>query len=135
MSTNIRFLNPAAMSKPRNYSQVVQMTAPGRIVWIAGQLGIDRAGNLTGRGDFSVQAVQVFENLKAALAEVGADFSHVVKLNNYLADIAHLPLLREVRDRHLDPAKLPASTSVQVTAFARPDALLEIEAVAVLPAK
>jgi enamine deaminase RidA (YjgF/YER057c/UK114 family) len=135
VSANIRFLNPATMSKPRNYSQVVEMTAPGRTVWIAGQLGLDRAGDLTGGGDFSAQAVQVFENLKAALAEVGADFSHVVKLNNYLADIAHLPLLREVRDRYLDPAALPASTSVQVTAFARRDALLEIEATAVLPAR
>ena len=135
MSANIRFLNPAAMSKPRNYSQIVEMTAPGRTVWIAGQLGLDRAGNLVGAGNFSAQATQVFENLKAALAEVGADFSHVVKLNNYLADIAHLPLLREVRDKYLDPTALPASTSVQVVAFARPDALLEIEAVAVLPAK
>jgi len=135
VSANIRFLNPTAMSKPRNYSQVVEMTAPGRTVWIAGQLGLDRAGNLTGGRDFSAQATQVFENLKMALAEVGADFSHVVKLNNYLADIAHLPLLREVRDKYLDPAALPASTSVQVTAFARPDALLEIEAVAVLPVK
>jgi enamine deaminase RidA (YjgF/YER057c/UK114 family) len=135
VSANIRFLNPASMSTPRNYSQVVEMTGPGRTVWIAGQLGLDRTGNLVGAGDFSAQAVQVFENLKAALAEVGADFSHVAKLNNYLADIAHLPLLRQVRDRYLDPAALPASTSVQVAAFARPDALLEIEAVAVLSAK
>jgi 2-iminobutanoate/2-iminopropanoate deaminase len=134
VSAQIRFLNPATLSKPRNYSQVVEMTAPGRMVWIAGQLALDRTGNLVGAGNFSAQATQVFENLKAALTAANADFSHVVKLNNYLTDIAHLPLLRDVRDKYLKDDALPASTSVQVTAFARPDALLEIEAVAVLPA-
>jgi len=133
VSPNLRFSNPATMAKPRNYSQVVEMTGPGRAVWIAGQLALDRTGNLVGVDDFAAQATQVFENLKAALASVGADFSHVVKLNNYLADATHLPLLREVRDRYLKPEMLPASTSVQVMGFARPDALLEIEAVAVLP--
>ena len=134
MSAHLRFLNPQSMSKPRQYSQVVEMVAPGRTMWIAGQLAHDRSGELVGAGDFKAQATQVFENLKAALAAVNADFSHVVKLNNFLADIAHLPLLREVRDKYLDAAALPASTSVSVSGFARPGALLEIEAVAVLPA-
>jgi enamine deaminase RidA (YjgF/YER057c/UK114 family) len=133
VSANLRFLNPPSLSKPRNYSQVVEMTAPGRTVWIAGQLALDRNGELVGAGDFKAQALQVFENLKAALAAVNADFSHVVKLNNFLADVGDLPLLREVRDKYLNAAALPASTSVAVSGFARPDALLEIEAVAVLP--
>jgi len=134
MSAPIRFSNPPTMSKPRNYSQVVEMTAPGRTIWIAGQLALDRTGNLVGARNFPAQATQVFENIKQALVAVNADFSHVVKLNNYLADVAHLPLLRDVRDKYLKADALPASTSVQVAAFARPDALLEIEAVAVLPA-
>jgi enamine deaminase RidA (YjgF/YER057c/UK114 family) len=133
VSAHLRFLNPSSLSKPRKYSQVVEMTAPGRTIWIAGQLALDRNGELVGAGNFKAQALQVFENLKAALAAVNADFSHVVKLNNFLADVGHLPLLREVRDKYLDAAALPASTSVAVSGFARPDALLEIEAVAVLP--
>ena len=57
---------------------------------------------------------------------------HVVKINNYLVGIEHLPLFREVRDAHFTGDK-PASTTVAVPALARPDALFEIEAVALLP--
>jgi enamine deaminase RidA (YjgF/YER057c/UK114 family) len=129
---NIRFLNPDALSKPPGYSQVVEATG-GRTVYIAGQLGIDKNGELAGApGDFRAQAVQAFENLKAALAAVGADFSHLVKTTNLLADTKHLPVFREVRNRYLSSPP-PASTTVAISAFAREGALLEIEAVAVLP--
>jgi 2-iminobutanoate/2-iminopropanoate deaminase len=68
------------------------------LVYIAGQLGLDRDGKLS--SDFRLQAVQTFENLKAALAAVGAQFQHVVKLNNYLLDIKYLPVFRQVRDSY-----------------------------------
>jgi enamine deaminase RidA (YjgF/YER057c/UK114 family) len=136
VAKDLRFLNPDPLSKPTGYSQVVEMTGPGRTVWIAGQLGVDRDGRLAGEpGDFRAQAVQTFENLKAALASVGAGFEDVVKLNNYLADLGHLPVFREVRERYLDRAAPPASTTLAVSGFARPGALLEVEAVAVLPAR
>jgi enamine deaminase RidA (YjgF/YER057c/UK114 family) len=51
---------------------------------------------MVGAGDFRAQAQQVFENLKAALEAVGADFSHVVKFGIYLLDAANLPVLREL---------------------------------------
>ena len=131
MPTNIRFLNPAPLSKPPGYTQVVEVTG-GRTVYIAGQLGIDQSGALVGP-DFRAQAVQVFENLKAALAAVGGNFEHVVKVTNLLADISHLPVFREVREQYLNKAAPPASTTVAISQFARPGALLEVEAVAVLP--
>ena len=133
-TAKIRFINPEALTKPPSYTQVVEVSGPGRTVYIAGQLGTDRDGNVVGApGDFRAQAVQVFDNLKAALAAVGATFADVVKLNSYLADIAHLPILREVRTGYLNAAALPASTTIAVLKFARPAALLEVEAVAVLP--
>jgi enamine deaminase RidA (YjgF/YER057c/UK114 family) len=131
---NTRFLNPTALAKPPGYTHVVEMTGPGRIVYIAGQLGVDRDGQLV-QGDFREQAVQVFENLKSALAAVGARFQDVVKLNNYLADPADLPVFREVRDRYLNYDSKPASTTLAVAGFARAGALLETEAVAILPPK
>ena len=111
---------------------MVEVTAPGRIVYIAGQLGVDRDGKVV--GDFRRQAVQTFENLKTALAAVGAQFRHVVKLNNYLVDRAHLPTFREVRDGYLAENDRPASTTIAISGLAREEALIEIEAVAVLPA-
>lgn len=134
MTANLRFLNPDGMEKPPGYTQVVEMTGPGRIVYIAGQLGIDRSGKVVGSpGDFRAQATQAFENLKTALAAVGGSFANVVKINNYLLDMNHLPIFREVRDRFVNTAAPPASTTVQVSKFAREGALFEVEAVAVLP--
>ena len=132
MAANTRFINPASMHKPPGYTHVVEATGPGRIVYIAGQLGLDRDGKMA--GDFRGQAVQAFDNLKAALTEVGADFGQVMKINMYFTDIAaQLPILREVRDRYVNTAAPPASTAVQISKLARDGALFEIEAVAMLP--
>ena len=132
MSSNIRFLNPDTLSKPPGYTHVVEVTAPARLVYIAGQLGIDRDGKL--EADFRRQAVQTFENLKNALAAVGAGFKDVVKLNNYLIDLKHLPVFREVRDSYLAAQDRPASTTIAISGLAREGALLEVEAVAILGA-
>jgi enamine deaminase RidA (YjgF/YER057c/UK114 family) len=96
-------------------------------------------------GDFRAQCVQAFENLKTALASVGATFNEVVKLNNYLVDIqTNLSIYREVRDKYVNTAYRevrdkyvntaapPASTTVGIAALARPDALFEAEAVVLL---
>lgn len=131
MSSKTRFINPAALSKPPGYTHVVEATAPARIVYIAGQLGVGLDGQVV--GDFRAQAVQTFENLKAALASVGGRFEHVVKLNNYFTNIDDLPIFREVRDAYLPKANKPASTTLSISKLARPGALLEIEAVAILP--
>jgi enamine deaminase RidA (YjgF/YER057c/UK114 family) len=131
MPSNMRFMNPEAIAKPGGYSHVVEITGPGRIVYIAGQLGLKPDGKSA--GDFRAQCVQAFENLKAALAAVGAGFDDVVKLNNYLVDIpTNLPIYREVRDRYVNTAQPPASTTVGVPALARNDALYEVEAVVML---
>ena len=132
MTSNIRFTNPTELSKPPGYTHVVEITGPARIVYIAGQLGLDKEGKPV--GDFRAQTTQAFENLKIALAAAGAGFEHVVKINNYLVDIAaNIAIFREVRDRYLNTAAPPASTAVGVPGLARPGALFEIEAIAVLP--
>jgi len=131
MPSNMRFMNPEAIAKPGGYSHVVEITGPGRIVYIAGQLGLKPDGKIA--GDFRAQAVQAFENLKNALAAVGAGFDDVVKLNNYLVDIkANLPIYREVRDKYVNTKAPPASTTIGIPALARDDALYEVEAVVML---
>lgn len=133
--TKVRRLNPTTLAKPPGYTYVVETTGPGRTVYLAGQLGLDLDNNLVGApGDFRAQCTQAFENLKLALASVGATFNDVVKINNYLTDISHIGIFREVRDTFLDTSAPPASTTVAIPALARPGALFEIEAVAVLPA-
>lgn len=130
------FANPTAIHKPAGYSHVVAVPAGLRTVYVAGQIGLTPQGRLAGgEGDFQAQAQQAFRNVEAALQAAGADFSHVVKLNMYLTDMKRqLPLLRAVRDAHVNTAAPPASTTVEVSGLALPQALFEVEAIAVLPA-
>ena len=126
-----RFINPRALGKPPGYSHVVEVTAPARLVYVAGQLGNNGKGEFS--SDFRQQAVQTFENLKVALAAVGGQFHDVVKFNNYLVDMKYLPIFRQVRDSYLADENRPASTTVAISDLTRAGALLEIEAIAVLP--
>ncbi|MCX7311985.1 MAG: RidA family protein [Alphaproteobacteria bacterium] len=130
--SHLKFANPDGIAKPAGYTHVVEMTGPGRTIYIAGQLGYDSAGKRAGEiGDFTAQATQCFENLKIALASVGAGFEHVVNLNNYLTNISHLPQFRDVRNKYITGAP-PASTTIEISKLARPEALLEVEAIAVV---
>ena len=134
MPNNIRFSNPDTIAKPPGYSHVVEAMGPGRIVYFAGQLGMDRSGKMG--ANIREQIELAFENLKAALTSVGADFEHLVKVNNYIVDIGkNITQFREIRDKYVNTAAPPASTTIGVPELARPGALFEIEAVAILPPK
>jgi len=125
--TNIRFINRA----PAGYSHVVEVKG-GRTLYIAGQIALDKDGNLVGRGDFRAQVKQVFENLKTRLEEGGASFKDVVKLNYYLTDASEIQSLRETRTSYINTENPPASTLVVVKQLVREEYLIEIEAVAVV---
>jgi enamine deaminase RidA (YjgF/YER057c/UK114 family) len=125
------FVNPETIHPPFGYTHVVEVTA-GRPVYIAGQIALDRSGALVGHGDVGAQARQVFDNLQAALASVGAAIDQVVKLTFYLLDVGQLPAVREVRDRYVNTAQPPASTAVEVRRLARDDLLIELEAIAII---
>ncbi|MYY10301.1 RidA family protein [Streptomyces sp. SID4919] len=113
------------------YTHVVLGT--GRFVAISGQLALDEDGNLVGTGDPAAQARQIFTNLGRCLAAAGAGFDDVVKLTYFVTDIRNLAAVREVRGDFLDPARLPASSAVQVGALVGPEFLMEIEAYAIIP--
>src|SRR5262245_60932076 len=76
-SPDIRFVNPEALGPSRGYTYVVEANRPGRIVYLAGQLGTDPTGKVVS-ADFREQATQAYENIKVALASVGAKFEDVV---------------------------------------------------------
>ena len=127
--------NPNSVAAPMGtYSQAVRVET-GDAVWlhVSGQIAIDLEGNLVGPGDVRAQTRQVFENLKAILAANGATFADVVKIGTYLTTLEDLAGMREVRSEYLT-AEPPASTAVQVVALVVPDALIEIDLVAVVPA-
>jgi reactive intermediate/imine deaminase len=126
--------NPPTLSKPTGYTHVVEVTGPGKTIYIAGQIALDKDGNVVGAGNMKAQAEQVFKNLQAALDAAGAKFSDVVKMNTYVTDMEQAPAVREVRARYFGDTT-PASTLVQVVRLARPELLLEIEVIAAVPAR
>lgn len=134
MAGNVRFLNPKTLAPPPGYSYVVEATGPSRTIYIAGQLGLDLENKLVG-SDFRSQATRAMENLQAALKAAGATLNDVVKINNYLTDMKDIGTFREVRDKFFNTKAPPASTTVAIPSLARPGAVFEIEAIAVLPGK
>jgi 2-iminobutanoate/2-iminopropanoate deaminase len=127
--------NPDTVAAPMGtYSQAIRVET-GDAVWIhvSGQIAVDLEGNLVGPGDVRAQTRQVFENLKAILEANGATFADAVKIGTYLTTLDDLAGMREIRGEYLT-AEPPASTAVQVVALVVPDALIEIDLVAVVPA-
>jgi len=135
---SFRIYNPDTLAKPTvGYSQVAEVTG-GRIVYIAGQVALDKAGNLVGKDDFRAQTQQLFQNLKSAVGAAGGDASNIIKLNIYVAeavDAAQVPVIREIRDKFVNTANPPTSTLVVVKRLVRPEWLIEIDAVAVVDKK
>lgn len=130
---NVRHSNPPGMTQPPTYSQLVEVNGPHRLVFVAGQTGVDASGKAA--QGFRAQAVQAFTNIKTALASVGGNMDHVVRLTTYLTDIQQdADAYREVRASFL-PNKnaLPASTLLQVVRLADPSYLIEVDAIAILP--
>ncbi len=136
LSAQTQFLKPDGIAPGSGYSHVV-VTSPGKLVFISGQVARDKQGNLVGKGDLRAQTVQVFENLKAALAAAGATFNDVMKINWYVKDYKqeNLGILREVRTMYVNKDNPPASTLSGVVALAQDDYLIEVEAVAAIPNK
>jgi enamine deaminase RidA (YjgF/YER057c/UK114 family) len=126
------FSNPDTLPPPPGYSQLVEV-AGGRLVFVAGQVSLDKDGSVIGEGDISKQADQVFRNLSAAIASRGGTLKDVIKFTMFVTNMADRLAIRDVRDRYLADAKVknpPASSLVQVSALFRPEFLVEIEAVA-----
>ena len=125
--------SPPTSPRPIGYSHVAVIPPGSRIVWLAGQVPLTAEGELA-PGEWEGQARQVFQNIGTALEAGGASWDDVFKLTIYVVDMAGLPTIRAVRDEFVNTDRPPTSTLVQVVALARPDLLLEIEAVATVTA-
>ncbi|MCC8476636.1 RidA family protein [Streptomyces sp. SID4931] len=127
----VHLSHPAGVAPSSGYTHVV--TGPGQVAAIAGQMPFDADGELVGPDDPTAQARQVFTNMQRCLAAAGATFDDVIKLSYFVTDIASVPQILAARDEFIDSERPPASTVVQVVALYRPDLLLEVDALALLP--
>jgi enamine deaminase RidA (YjgF/YER057c/UK114 family) len=126
-------LNPTTLSTPRGYTHVTVVTS-ARQIHVSGQVAINAAGEIVGKGDLAAQTEQVYTNLGHALAAAGAKFSDVFKVVTYVVGLEadKVATIRAVRTKHLGDGPYPASTMVGVTALVHPDLLIEIEVIAAL---
>jgi enamine deaminase RidA (YjgF/YER057c/UK114 family) len=125
-------INPATLRPPAEY--YAHVTKAGNMVFVAGQAAVDKDGKMVGVGDITAQAEEVFRQLEECVRSAGTDLSHVVKLNTYLTRPEDNRPVAAVRSKYLrDAGLLPASTMVIVARLARPEMLIEIECIAVMP--
>lgn len=126
-------LQPPGWPQPRGYAN--GMMAEGRVVVTGGVVGWDAAGRFP--DGFAAQARQCFANIRAILAEAGAEPHHLVRLTWYVTDIdAYLAAGKEVGQAYRDIVgrHFPAMAVIGVVRLVETQALVEIEATAVVPA-
>jgi 2-iminobutanoate/2-iminopropanoate deaminase len=125
-------LSPSSIHPPfAPYSHAVTVPPGQKLVFCSGQLGIASDGGIP--PDCGAQTELIFQNIAAILAEAGMGLSQIVRINAYVTGREHLRAYMDVRNRlFADP--LPASTLMIVSGFARPEFVVEIEAIAAGPA-
>lgn len=102
----------------------------GDFLFISGQTAIDEDGQLMHPGDFEGQAVKAFENLDKVLRAGGSSLANVIKVTILLKDMRHFSQIVALRGRYFTPP-YPADTILEVSSLYSPDALIEIEAIAI----
>ena len=105
----------------------------GRVLHISGHVAQDAEGNIVGVGDIRSQTRQTLENIKRVLDSVGGTMSDIAKVTVFVTDMSMLEDIHKVRSEFFDPP-YPASSLVEVSRLVRPEYLIEIEAIAVIPA-
>lgn len=104
----------------------------GDLLFISGQIPIDSEGNIVGPGDIEAQTVQIYEIIKSILAEQGGTLENIVKLTTFYVNKDDFAVIARVRSGYFSGAYKAASSSFAVVALAHPDALVEVEAIAIL---
>ena len=115
------------------YSLAVITEGAGRTIWLAGQTGAVDSSGKSLAGDIDAQVRQVFANLAATLEEAGGKLSDMVTMTVFLTDPRNHPRMTAIR-REIFGKDFPASASIGISHLANPNALIEIQGVAVVPA-
>ncbi len=119
---------PSPRADKAPFAQGVQV---GETLYVSGQIAQGADGKIVGVGDMLAQARQVFANIEGVLTEVGSSFKDVVRITCYVSDMRHYEDYSKVRAEIFPDADI-ASATVISPGFVNPDALIEIETIAVV---
>ena len=115
----------------RAFSPAVATTG-GRTLWVAGHGGLHGADKPLD-GDFDGQARQAFRNLAATLERAGGKLSDIVSMTVFIIDARYGDRFIEIRKEFFPSGEYPASALITAAGFARPNMMVEIQCVAVVP--
>ena len=135
---SIKHINPtgALKSIPRGYSHVVRADNVGSVVVVAGQGAVDADLKIVGGDSIEEQTRVTFRNIERNLKAAGAGWKDVIKMNIFCSDVATQQWpIRNVRSEFIQVDNPPVSTMIQVSGFAIPGMLLEVDVYAVLQAE
>lgn len=121
------------LAKPKGVWSVAIRANPGQLVFVSGLLSKNAAGEVVGTGDIAAQTEQVLDNLRTALEAAGGTLADIVRVDVHVRDITQFNTIHAVRRRYF-PQDPPTSTMVEVSRLTDERCLIEISAIAVLPA-
>ena len=124
--------NPPDVWRPFGAFSMGVIQGDGQIVYLKGQVSLNRDGTVVGKGDMRVQTQRTLENIQAVLASVGGVMGDIVSLTHYVTDIGKFMETGDIR-RQFFREPYPVTTTVQVAALYDPDLLVEITAIAEVP--
>ncbi|WP_143305849.1 RidA family protein [Chitinophaga vietnamensis] len=134
MNSQVQYINPDGLSKNPAFSQAVITQGNGKTIYIGGQNAVTAQGEIIGKGEVGEQTEQVMKNLQTALAACGATFENLVKLTIHIVQGQDLYKGFQASQKYLGGLKNPpAITGFFVAALARPDYLVEVDAIAFIP--
>ena len=121
-------INPKNVHWPFGFSHIAKM---GDTLHISGQLALDQDGNIVGKGDMVAQTEKAYENLKKCLESVGATMNDIVMLRIFVTDLEAFKKTGDVRKKYFGKYR-PATTGLEISRLYFDDALIEVEAMAVI---
>lgn len=104
----------------------------GEWLFISGQIPIDKDGNIVGKNDVKLQTIQVYEIIQGMLNELGYSLENIIKLTTFYVNSDDFPIIAEVRKSYFNKGHLASSSAFCVSALAHTEALVEVEAIAIL---
>lgn len=126
-------IQPEGVTKPAGvWSPVVVVDKPGKLAFLSGFISRDEKGEIHGVGDIRAQTRRVCELLQKTVRSAGGELKDIVRVDVFVRDINQFSAIHEVR-REFFPQKPPASTMVEVSRMTDERALIEINAIAVIP--
>ena len=121
-------INPKNVHWPFGFSHIAKM---GDTLHISGQLALDQDGNIVGKGDMIAQTEKAYENLKKCMESVGATMNDIVMLRIFVTDLEAFKKTGDVRKKYFGKYR-PATTGLEISRLYFDDALIEVEAMAVI---